>query len=109
MRDEDEWLPIDERIVRRRAHNRGFQVIRIGGHEGRRRSIFNIGAYMLIDHERVHLFAATRQEILDYLADKPEIDGPLHDDKRKRSAALERLKEQEQRKRLAFLDVWKED
>jgi hypothetical protein len=56
-----------ERKTRQRASNRGFQIIRIGGREGRRRLALGIGPSMLIDHERVHLFAATMKQIANYI------------------------------------------
>lgn len=73
-----------ERATRHLASNCGFQIIRIGGREGRRRKALGIGPCMLIDRERVHLFAATFAEIRAYLTDKPEVATPLHDDQRKR-------------------------
>ena len=75
-----------ERATRHRASNRGFQIIRIGGREGRRRRALGIGRLMLIDSERVHVFAATLVEINAYLADKPEVATLLHDSQRKRFA-----------------------
>ena len=77
-----------QRAIRRLASNRGFQIIRIGGREGRRRMTLGIGPCMLIDRERVHLFAATFAEIRDYLADKPEVATPLHDSQRRRLSWL---------------------
>jgi hypothetical protein len=73
-----------ERKTRHRASNRGFQIIRIGGREGRRRRALGIGPNMLIDHERVHLFTATMQQIHNYIEPFPERPSLLHDDQRQR-------------------------
>jgi hypothetical protein len=77
-----------ERKTRHRASNRGFQIIRIGGREGRRRSALGVGPHMLIDHERVHLFAATMQQIGNYIDAFPTRPSPLHDDQRQRLSFL---------------------
>ena len=67
-----------ERKTRRRASNRGFQIIRPAGREGRRRRALGIGPNMLIDHERVHLFAATMKQIGDYIDAFRERPSLLH-------------------------------
>jgi hypothetical protein len=76
-----------ERKTRRRASNRGFQIIRIAGREGRRRRALGIGPSMLIDHERVHLFSATMKQIGNYIDAFPERPSLLHDDQRQRLKA----------------------
>jgi hypothetical protein len=76
-----------ERKTRHRASNRGFQIIRIGGREGKRRRALGIAPNMLIDHERVHLFAATMRQIDEYIAAFPERPSLLHDDQRQRLKA----------------------
>jgi hypothetical protein len=77
-----------ERAVRRRAGNRGFQIIGVRGREEHRRRALGIGPYMLIDTERMHLFAATLEEIDAFLADKPEVVTSLHDNEGKRLLAM---------------------
>jgi hypothetical protein len=73
-----------ERKTRRRASNRGFQIIRMRGREGERRRALGIGLNMLIDHERVHLFAATLRQIGDYIDAFPRRPRRPHDDQRRR-------------------------
>ena len=85
MTDEEEFML--ERKTRHRASNRDFQIIRIGGREGRRRRLLGIGRNMLIDHERVHLFAATMQQIGNYIDAFPERPSLLHDDQHQRLKA----------------------
>ncbi len=89
MTDEEEIMAefMLERKTRRRASNRGFQIIRMRGREGMRRHSLGIGPYILIDHERVHLFAATIQQIGNYIAAFPERPSALHDDQRQRLKA----------------------
>ena len=82
--DEDCWL---ERKTRRRASNRGFQIIRMRGREDERRRALGIGRNMLIDHERVHLFSATMKQIGNYIDAFPERPSLLHDDQRQRLKA----------------------
>jgi hypothetical protein len=77
-----------ERKARHRAASRGFQIVRLAGREGRRRETLGIAPFLLIDRERVHLFAASFEDIFAYLANKPEIISPLHDDRRIRLTAL---------------------
>jgi hypothetical protein len=81
--------PPSERLVRHRANARGFHVICInyGSREGKRRQTLGIGGYMLIEHERVHLFAATLREIRDYLEAFPKRPSLLHDSQRERLKA----------------------
>ena len=66
-----------EHKTRCRASNRGFQIIRPGGREGRRRRALGTGRNMLIDHERVHLFAATMKQIGNYIDAYPNLKGGL--------------------------------
>ena len=76
-----------ERKTRRRASNRGFQIIRMRGREGERRRALGIGLNMLIDHERVHLFAATMKQIGNYIDAFRERPSLLYDDQRQRLKA----------------------
>jgi hypothetical protein len=39
----------------------------------------SLGPYVLIDTEKMHLFATTLEEIDPFIADKPEVITPLHD------------------------------
>jgi hypothetical protein len=59
----------DEHNVRYHARKRGFQIIRVRGREAGRRNALGLGSYMLIDDERVHLFAASLSEIADYVVE----------------------------------------
>jgi hypothetical protein len=76
-----------ERKTRRRAYNRGFQIIRMRSREGERRRALGIGRNMLIDHERVHLFAATMKQIGDYIDAFPKRPSSLQDDQLQRRKA----------------------
>jgi hypothetical protein len=54
------------------------------GREGERRRALGIGLNMLIDHERVHLFAAALRQIGDYIDAFPRRPRRPHDDQRRR-------------------------
>jgi hypothetical protein len=82
--------PPSERLVRRRASNRGFHIVCISSwsREGKRREALGIGPCLLIDdQEKVHLSAATMQQINDYLEAFPERPSLLHDRQRERLKA----------------------
>ena len=55
--------PNDESRIRYRARRRGFQVLRTRGREYRRRLACGQGDLMLLDADKVVLFAATLEEI----------------------------------------------
>jgi hypothetical protein len=59
--------PNDESRIRYRARRRGFQVVRTRGREQRRRLACDQGDLMLLDADRVVLFAATLEEIAIFL------------------------------------------
>jgi hypothetical protein len=61
-----------ERKTRHRAVNRGFTIVRMRGLEATRRQTLGVGLNMLIDHERVHLFAATLEQIDAYIGAFPK-------------------------------------
>ena len=72
----DMICPNDESRIRYRARRRGFQVVRTRGREQRRRLTRGQGDLILMDADRVVLFAATLQEIATFLT--------AHDKGRKR-------------------------
>jgi hypothetical protein len=59
--------PNDESRIRYRARRRGFQVLRTRGREYRRRLACGQGDLMLLDADKVVLFAATLEEIAIFL------------------------------------------
>ena len=59
--------PNDESRIRYRARRRGFQVLRTRGREYRRRLACGQGDLMLLDADKVVLFAATLEEIAMFL------------------------------------------
>jgi hypothetical protein len=59
--------PNDESCIRYRASRRGFQVVRTRGREQRRRLACGQGDLMLLDADKVVLFAATLEEIAIFL------------------------------------------
>jgi hypothetical protein len=59
--------PNDESCIRYRARRRGFQIVRTRGREQRRRLACGQGDLMLLDADKVVLFAATLEEIAIFL------------------------------------------
>jgi hypothetical protein len=63
----DMIYPNDESHIRYRARRRGFQVVRTRGREKRRRLACGQGDLMLLDADKVMLFAVTLEEIAKFL------------------------------------------
>ena len=59
--------PNDESRIRYRARRRGFQFVRTRGREHRRRLACGQGDLMLLDADKVVLFAATLEEVAMFL------------------------------------------